>query len=163
MQHFTFYASYFSFQISRKTFFIRGASRKDKHKCDVYGKVMNERFSAVARFASGRPLAMNWQNLSYADRQFWLGAHPQSPCYFEGGESPLRSQNSNSPWRHLFADPRLMLQMVLTYSCIESFIQVEHHVIYELHSINSSVAICATLNLRLIQFLLRYKHLDNFC
>ena len=44
-----------------------------------------------------------------------------------------------------------MLHMVLTYSCIESFVQVENHVIYELHSRNSLVAICATLKLRLIQ------------
>ena len=43
------------------------------------------RFSTVARFASVRTLAMNWQNLSCADRQFCLGARPQSPCYFEGG------------------------------------------------------------------------------
>lgn len=33
--------------------------RKNQHKFDVYGKVMNERFSAVARFASVRTLAMN--------------------------------------------------------------------------------------------------------
>lgn len=45
-------------------------------------------FSTVARFASGRPLVMNWQHLSYADRQFCLGAHPQSPCYFKEDKSP---------------------------------------------------------------------------
>ena len=152
MQHFTFYASYFSFQISRKTFFIRGASRKDKHKCDVYGKVMNERFSAVARFASGRPLAMNWQNLSYADRQFCWGRVPNPPVILEWGESPLQNQNSNSFWRHLFADLRTMLHMVLTSHRIECFIKVEHRVIYELHLRNGSVAILETLKLRLIQY-----------
>ena len=48
-------------------------------------------FSTVARFASVRTLAMNWQNLSCADRQFCLGARPQSPCYFEGGwVAPLK-------------------------------------------------------------------------
>ncbi|WP_260213762.1 hypothetical protein, partial [Lacticaseibacillus paracasei] len=67
---------------------IRGASRKDKHKCDVYGKVMNERFSAVARFASGRPLAMNCQNLSFVDRQFCLGRAPNPRVILKGGDSP---------------------------------------------------------------------------
>ena len=45
----------------------------------------------------------------------------------------------------------MMLHVVLTYPCIECFIQVERHVIYELHFRNRLVAICATLKLRLIQ------------
>lgn len=46
----------------------------------------------------------------------------------------------------------MMLHVVLISHRIESFIQVEHRVIYELHSRNISAAICATLKLRLIQF-----------
>ena len=108
-------------------------------------------FSTVARFASVRTLAMNWPNLSCADRQFCLGARPQTPCYFEGGKSPLQNQNLNSTLRHLFADLRMMLHMVFTYHCVDSFVQVEYYVIYELHSRNRSIAICATLKLRIIQ------------
>ena len=45
----------------------------------------------------------------------------------------------------------MMLHMMLTYPCIESFVLVEHHVINELHLRNSFVDICATLKLRLMQ------------
>ena len=44
-----------------------------------------------------------------------------------------------------------MLHMVLITHRIESFIQVENRVIYELHLRNGSVAIFATLKFRLIQ------------
>ena len=45
----------------------------------------------------------------------------------------------------------MMLHVVLAYHCTDSFAQVEHHVIYELHLRNGSVAIFATLKFRLIQ------------
>lgn len=46
----------------------------------------------------------------------------------------------------------MMLHVVLIYPCIDRFIQVEHHVIYELHLRNIFVDIFVTLKLRLIQY-----------
>ena len=51
-----------------------------------------------------------------------------------------------------FADLRTMLHMVFISFYISSFIQADHCVIYELHLRNSSVDICATLNIRLMQY-----------
>lgn len=82
----------------------------------------------------------------------FVGACPQSPVILEWGESPLQNQNSNSIWRHFFTDLCTMLHVVLMPHRIKSFIQVENRVIHELHLRNNSVAICATLKLRLIHF-----------
>ena len=83
---------------------------------------------------------------------FVWGRAPNLPVILKGGESPLQNQNSNSTWRHLFADLCMMLHFLVTCTCIYSFIQVEYCVIYGLHSRNRSIAICATLELRIIQY-----------
>ena len=49
-----------------------------------------------------------------------------------------------------------MLHVALIAHRIESFIQVENRVIYELHLRNRLVAICATLKLQLIQWFIAW-------
>ncbi len=83
---------------------------------------------------------------------FVWGHAPNPPVILKEGESPPSKSKFKQLLTTFFADLRTMLHTVFISFYISSFIQADHCVIYELHLRNSSVDICATLNIRLMQY-----------
>lgn len=65
---------------------------KQKSKISHSPILLFWQFSTVARFASVRTLAINWQNLSGLIVNFVWGHAPNPPVILKGGESPFKTK-----------------------------------------------------------------------